>query len=383
MFENCRKMPVRLTRLAAFILAISIFNTGCGKGFPASNTDSNQSLDDGATPVEPLPPLPEPEPDLNICSELSFANVQWATRFDVADRDAFALSLNISGSYEGNSGWANLTNNFDGQGLSMGLLNQTLGTGSLEPLLYKFRQAYPKSYGQVLSSEQKLQMDEMLDTWGKAKGLNTQAVFSLRSIQPIEILENAFVGIEDSTRDQNKFYAINADQMLQPRGAAETAAVKWALNNLYADGGTTFKATWRSALKALAAHPDYVTLQIEAAEYLHDRALAYQAKAGFTELRGYLMLFDIAVQNGTINSSQFNAYSVWRQANPSATQQEAMLKLIDIRAAASNPKYQDDVRRRKRTIVLGEGTVHGEFRQLAKEYCYVANMTYPVNSSLP
>jgi hypothetical protein len=85
---------------------------------PASTSAAPWSVDDGLT----------------ICSDLDFQGLQWPDTVPVAMRDPFAAGLNISGSFEGPDGWANLTDNFDGQGISMGLLNQNLGQGSLQPM---------------------------------------------------------------------------------------------------------------------------------------------------------------------------------------------------------------------------------------------------------
>jgi len=79
---------------------------------------------------------------LSICSKLDFSNLDWPTTKSTAERDPFALALNISGSFEGSDGWENLTNNFDGQGLSLGLLNQCLGQGSLQPMLIEMQNEY-------------------------------------------------------------------------------------------------------------------------------------------------------------------------------------------------------------------------------------------------
>src|ERR1700677_1324186 len=83
---------------------------------------------------QPIGSLPGGE-GLVICSPLDFTNVTWSGQLSPFQEQGLELGLNISGSFEGAAGWANLTNNFDGQGLSMGLLNQNLGQGSLQPLL--------------------------------------------------------------------------------------------------------------------------------------------------------------------------------------------------------------------------------------------------------
>ncbi|MGF2075402.1 hypothetical protein, partial [Enterococcus casseliflavus] len=65
--------------------------------------------------------------NLAICSNLSFKNDTFPKGLSSIQTQGFELALTISGSFEGASGWANLSNNFDGEGLSMGLLSQNLG----------------------------------------------------------------------------------------------------------------------------------------------------------------------------------------------------------------------------------------------------------------
>lgn len=381
---------------SSLLILVSFILIGCGDAFdPTARESSGASLDeplpaepkDPQNPVEPV----NPNPPLDICSELNFNNVQWSTRFSNIDRNAFAIALNLSGSFEGNSGWSNLTNNFDGQGISMGLLNQTLGTGSLQPLLYEFKKDFPKSYAEVLNSAQRSTMDTMINQWAKAKGLSKASLGKL--LLPSQLfkafsnegldLEKTLVkkAVIDKNSDLNKKYQyINT---LQALGAAESQSVQWALANVYtSSSGRTFKSEWKTALKKLASHPDYISLQIVAAESLHDRALRYSDIAGFSELRAYLMLFDIAVQNGSIRQSHFNSFFSWLKNNPKATEEQALLQLIEIRVASSKPEFQDDVRSRKKSIVLGTGRVHGANRNYPKEYCYNSKAKYPSGSLL-
>lgn len=361
---------------------------GCqGPSTPLSSPSGSLSVPDDL--IEPDPgdePQPGPDPiseDLEICSDLNYEGVTWAERLSFDDRQALLLALNISGSYEGHSGWSNLTNNFDNQGLSMGLLNQTLGTGSLQPLLFKFRKNSPSSYQAVLPSSLRRAMDQMLDAWGAAKGLSAQ---SLAPIEPslAEVDRNwiGHIATQIDPLNVDKFYAY--PDMIRAYDAATDASVRWALNTIYtSSSGRTFKSEWKTALKNLASHPDYISLQIEAAHRLHDRALDYQVRLGFDELRGYLMLFDIAVQNGSLRQSHFNSFFSWRASNPNATPEQQMIRLVDIRAASSLPQYQEDVKSRKKTIVRGTGFVHGANRNLPQEYCYSPLKTYPIEANLP
>src|SRR4051794_25917173 len=102
------------------LLGIGIAGCSGGGGMAAIPTAGNVGE---SQPDTNPPPPPDPiHSELKICSKLDFANLDWPSSMGVAEHDPFALALNISGSFEGNDGWENLTNNFDGQGLSLGLL---------------------------------------------------------------------------------------------------------------------------------------------------------------------------------------------------------------------------------------------------------------------
>jgi len=84
------------------------------------------------------------------------------------DRTALVLALNISGSFEGADGWANLSDDFDGQGVSMGLLNQNLGQGSLQPMLLRLRGEHPEVLRAALGPERSASLLYMLEKWRAA-----------------------------------------------------------------------------------------------------------------------------------------------------------------------------------------------------------------------
>jgi hypothetical protein len=130
-------------------------------------------------------------------------------------------------------------------------------------------------------------------------------------------------------------------------------------------------------LKQIAGHPDYISQQIAAAQYIHDRAMQYRERTSWGQLRSYLYLFDIVVQNGRLRDRHFESYEEWLQSHISPpSEQEQMLKMLDIRIVDVIPKWQPDVRRRKGTIIRGSGFVHGANRDLPVEYCYDPLMSY-------
>ncbi|NQZ19612.1 MAG: hypothetical protein HRT44_10205 [Bdellovibrionales bacterium] len=155
-------------------------------------------------------------------------------------------------------------------------------------------------------------------------------------------------------------------------------SVNWAKRTVYKDSKhRVFKDEWAQAFRFITSHPDYVSLQIRAAEYLHERAFGYRERVNWTQKRAYLFLFDIAVQNGSLRDKHFNKFEKWLAKNPNATEEAQMLEMLEIRVVDSNPKWQNDVRKRKTAVIKGQGFVHGEDRNLPLEYCYDPLTTYP------
>jgi len=271
---------------------------------------------------------------------LDFSGVTWSESLTLDDRKALGIALNISGSYEGNKGWGNIATNFDGQGVSLGLLNQNLGQGSLQPMLIRMRDQHPEALKAIFKPEHLKSLLAMLSRWEKAS----------KDEPPSPTLS-----ILDEPLDSEE-------------RSANSDSVAWAEENLY--DGSGFDPVWKKGLVALAEHPDYVSYQIAAAEGYHAKALKYQVRIGIKEFRAYLMLFDIVVQNGSLYEVDLTDYEAYVKANPSATNTQKLEKLLELRIRHVREQYKADVRARKKTIINGAGTVHGERRDLPKEYSY-------------
>lgn len=306
-----------------------------------SDKEDTQSPPEGAVPDDPAPlePPEKVETIAPICSKLSFENVIWPAEIAGNDQIAFSLSLNISGSFEGRSGWSNLTNNFDGMGLSMGLLNQTLGTGSLQPLWIQMRDKHYNVMQAKFSSTHFQSVQSMLQSWDNRAGVQVSSVD------------------ENSSR-------LDIGQALQPFSNSDS--VTWAVNNLYT--GDEFKSSWKTELQNLAKAQEYVSIQISTAKKYHDKAKGYQKRIKMTSLRGYLVMFDFVVQNGGIDDDEFKE---WDQKVANITGEKARLKaLLEIRLRRVRPEYVGDVRARKQSIIDGTGVVHQTNRNYEKEFCF-------------
>ena len=320
--------------------------------FEADSLSSGETFAGAARELSALVPASReaaPKPPV-VCSALDFGGVTWPDAMTADDRAAFELALNISGSFEGSDAWVNLTNNFDGQGLSLGLLNQCLGQGSLQPMLIRLRDQHPGTLKALVGPEHLRGLLDMLARWQSAPRFASE-------IAPLSRLDNPEEDGGPGT------------------AAANQESVRWAAANLY-EAGDRFTAAWRTELSALASSPEYVSIQIAAASRLHERAIADEARVGVRELRDYLFLFDIQVQNGGLYSQDFDDYAAYLRRTPGAGATQRLEKLLALRLRHVRKQYEADVRLRKLAVIRGKGSVHGEARDLPAQYCYDAVWPY-------
>jgi len=300
---------------------------------------------------------------LSICSELDFKGLTWSKSVEIDERDPFALALNISGSFEGDQGWANLTNNFDGQGISMGLLNQNLGQGSLQPMWIEMRNAALSALQSQFSATNLKSMLGMLSKW---EGTVSAAAIDIHDYGYSE-LDNPDVVAKELGLDP-----LDLQEVTSALLARNQTAVNWAKATVYT--GSSFKADWSKSLKAMAASAEYRSIQVRKAEKLHNSALEMMASLKFKQLNAYLFFFDIMVQNGGISTAARNEYKAWAAKNSTLSEEARLKKLLEIRLKSVIPTYVNDVKARKTAIIMGSGTVHGEKRQFEKEFCADINV---------
>lgn len=339
----------------------------------ASLPSAQGDVPGGGDPIpNPPPPTPPPAPTpvdgdgsikLDICGPLDVNNLVWPTALGAVEVKAFGLSLNITGSFEGTKGWQNLANNFDGQGMSLGLLQQNLGQSTLQPLFEKMRQNHKTDWTALFTPAQLKSIHGMLDAFSpkvaavQAKGTeNENELFPEGSISPLDL-------------DADEGGAVNKPISEDFDKAGAAGSIEWAVSNLYQSSGK-FKSEWGTAFLALAATPSYRSLQLSAALPIFNRAKGYFVAFKFTEMRMMLLMFDFVTQNGGFTASQKTSYEAFVAQNPTATETARAMQLLSIRLKSVNPKYVEDVRARKSTIINGTGTVHGSKRSLAKENCY-------------
>ncbi|WP_305042366.1 peptidoglycan-binding domain-containing protein [Geoalkalibacter sp.] len=252
----------------------------------------------------------------------------WAALFDQEEiREPTILKeglayrcLALTGSFETGRPppecFCGITGDFDGQGLSFGVLQWNLGQQSLQPLFREMAQKHPS-----------LLEDICQDNYPEL-----HAVFTSSAEEQLAWVR--------SVQDQRRF---------------------------------TLFEPWRGLLKTLGRQEEFQQIQVKHAEKLHRQARTLCKDYGLWSQRAVALMFDIKVQNGSISSlvkAQIEAD--FARLDQGLTREQAeqarLLIVANRRAEASNPRWIEDVRRRKVTIAAGEGRVHGHQYHLADDY---------------
>ncbi len=210
--------------------------------------------------------------------------------------------------------FAGLSGNFDGQGISFGVLQWNLGQGSLQPMI--------------------LEMDSKhRDVLRAAFHVDYTALIAAMKLPKKE-------GVAWAKTIQNNKFVIN-----EP---------------------------WRGEFKTLGRTPEYQAIQTAHADGNFQKALAWVAEYGLWSQRAAALMFDIRTQNGSIKPATKQLILADFAALPAmseADREVARMRIVaNRRAEAANPIWVEDVRKRKLTIANGAGTVHGKPYDLAATY---------------
>jgi len=266
---------------------------------------------DPAPSPQPTPlPGPTPDPDKPVVA------------YPVDPENPYEhleLALRITGNFEG-SGFDQVTGDFDGQGISAGILQWNYGQGSLQKKILR----------------------PWIDRFG-----------------PID----NYVEFPLST--------VNSTANMDPKQAL-------AYVRRYMLKGTKVKPDWLSAWKRFMLTDACIELQIEAAHDVAEQAHKVMIDWQLSSARAFCFFFDIVTQNGSMSSvvktspnratclklvekaSSLNK-NIWKPLIETATEEQLTLfHAAYLRASLSRPAYFQDVFARKGTIALGRGYVHGE-----------------------
>lgn len=221
----------------------------------------------------------------------------------------FERALQLTGAFEGH-GFRKAAGNFDGAGLTWGIIGFTLKHGELQKILRGLHEGSP------------------------------------------QVLSNAFGPLEN--------------ELLTLLEKDLPAQLAWADGISLGAGKHGIRPEWSAAFERLGGAPEAQDLQCaRAREVYWRRAVADARDLGLATELGLALCFDIAVQNGGIDRQEKERIRSRWQAEPASSESARRLVVADVVAENSNPRWIEDVRTRKRTIATGQGDIHGARYEVA------------------
>jgi len=212
--------------------------------------------------------------------------------------------------------YAGLAGDFDGQGLSFGALQWNIGQGTLQPML-----------AEMISNH--------ADVVAGLFGGNLSAV-------------------------QTMLAAPRAEQLAWARSIQDPVH-------------HTVSDSWKSLFKALGLTPEFQAIELAHAATIHTAASQLCQRFGVSTERAVALMFDIRVQNGSINSAtealiRADLAAIPASAAPLDAEVAKLQSIANHVAEASRKQYVEDVRLRKLTVANGVGTVHGVVYNLEQQF---------------
>ncbi|QWT21565.1 M15 family metallopeptidase [Bacillus sp. NP157] len=228
-------------------------------------------------------------------------------------------------------GFYGLSGNFDGQGLSFGMVNWTIGTGSLQPLLRDFAKENP-------------------DRWVRVFGTDASRFLQLLARKD-----------SDGIKEQHRF----AVEQMNTSSIGARGKRIW-----------TVRQPWVGYFKALSEDTAFQKIQVRYVRDLLARADYYCQAFHLTSEQSFCFMFDAVASHGKWwTKKKFDGVEKRRvlveQAMKALTarfgagaipEAEVLLAIADVLATTSAQRWADQVRRRKRWFVTGQ---HPRARELA------------------
>jgi hypothetical protein len=244
-----------------------------------------------------------------------------------AERIAVEITSTLETGKRG--GFYGLSGNFDGQGLSFGLVNWTIGTGSLQPLLREFAAENPAR-------------------WAAIFGRHAEGFLQLMSRKG-----------KLAEKEQLRF-AVEQMNKVSIAGKRQ----KWEI-----------KEPWAGYFLLLSEDPAFRGIQIRHVRILLKRAGEYCRQFRLKSEMAFAFMFDAVSSHGKswltkmIGGQRRRQILIVERLKALAAQygvgripeREILLAIADVLGATSAPRWADKVRQRKRWFVTGE---HPRAREL-------------------
>ena len=278
--EIVRKLQLRLTALG--------FNA---KGIDGDYGDNTRKAVRAFQKASSLPPTGEV--DLTTWKRLAGGPVP-----SVRDR-----SLQLTAAFEGHD-FTLAQGNFDGAGVTWGIIGFTLTNGSLGRVVLEVERRKPALVGQA--------------------------------------------------------FGPRANELLRVVRASSSQQLAFANSISLGAGKARLAEPWRSGFRRFGELEDVQAVQLELADRGYFRPALQTARALRlkTEL-GIALAFDIHVQNGSVKPSAREQIRRQLAQHPVDNEREVRVIIANAVANQSRPQFREDVRSRKLTIATGAGAVHG------------------------
>ena len=230
----------------------------------------------------------------------------WSAATGMPWPDLFERCLQVTARFEGH-GYQTVAGNFDGAGLTWGIIGFTLQHGEI------------------------------------------QAIVNEVQLREPDLLNAAFGSVTSELLDR-------------VRGPNNAALIRWADSISTGANKYSVLEPWRSGFTKLGAASVVHEIQRRRARVKYfEPALTTTRRLEFDSDLGAALCFDIHVQNGGVNDKKFAAYRRLVADLPArATEQDRRAALARAVADNARAKYRDDVYSRKSTLATGTGTVHGQ-----------------------
>jgi hypothetical protein len=230
----------------------------------------------------------------------------WSSLMRTDAPPMFERCLQVTASFEG-TGFTRVVGNFDGAGITWGIIGFTLLGGELGTVLRTINQGDPH--------------------------LITQA------------------------------FGKDADQILEITGAGVSEQKKTAWADSVSRGANKYSVAepWRTYFHDLGTYREVERVQLARARDIYWAIAKRDAgQLGLGEELDYLLMYDVAVQNGGMGSKgrMQKAQAAFESQKPRSAQAKRKI-IATVVADTASAKYRQDVLDRKTALAVGKGVVHG------------------------
>jgi peptidoglycan hydrolase-like protein with peptidoglycan-binding domain len=165
---------------------------------------------------------------------------------------------------------------------------------------------------------------------------------------------------EESPAFVQQSFGANTEELIEVLNSPKAVQMQFADSLSLGTTKTTIKEPWRSGFRAFGEIPEVQAIQLELADKNYGQPASETAASfGLKSELGRALAFDIHVQNGGIKTSARQEIETALEETPLATEQELRV-IIGNAVADASSSFKEDVRSRKLGIATGTGKVHGE-----------------------